>query len=112
MATIFQLETNTNLTPKFEKGTVVLLQRDYTVANRNEYLVIGTTCSVIECALSQYPKNSETGQDNGDTDNIEWCHVSISMPVFDPDYEQDFIKAEDLKRYKISSQFYKIYEEM
>lgn len=112
MATIFQLQTNTNLTPKFEKGNVVLLQQDYTVSNQNEYLVVGATCSVIECALSQYPKNSETGEENGDTDGIEWCNISISTPVFDPDYQEDFVKAKDLKKYKLYPQFYQIDEDM
>jgi len=112
MATIFQLEINTKLTPKFEKGTVVLLQRDCTVSNRNKYLVVGATCSVIECAISQYPINAETGQDNGDTDGVEWCEVSISTPVFDPDYEEDYVKAENLKEYKLPPEFYQIDENM
>ena len=56
--------------------------------------------------------NSETGQDNGDTDGVEWCEVSISTPVFDPDYEEDYVKAEYLKEYKLSPYFYQIYEEM
>ena len=68
MATMFEFNTNQNLTPKYAKDTVVILQKDYTTSiyNYNKYLIVGAVYSIIEGGLSKNPRNAETGERNGD----------------------------------------------
>ena len=97
MATMFEFNTNKNLTPKYKKDTVVILEQDYSISTGNKSLTVDAVCSVIECALSKYPVNAETGEDDGETDGIEWCYVFIATPEYDPYFDEGFVKAKDLK---------------
>lgn len=101
MATMFEFNTNKNLTPKYAKDTVLILQKDYTTSSYNKYLTVGAVCSIIEGGLSKYPRNAETGKRNGDTDGAEWCHVFVSTPRFDPNFEEGYVRASDLKKYEL-----------
>ena len=106
MPTMFEFNTNQNLTPKYTKDTVVILEQDYTLSTGNKYLTVDAVCSVIECALSKYPVNAKTGKDDGETDGIEWCHVFIATTEYDPYFDEGFVKAKDLKENPFPSDYY------
>lgn len=106
MNNMCRIKVNSNLKPKYPEDTVAFLQKDYTRLNGNKYFTEGAVCSIILCGLSQYPQSASTGEDIGSTDNIEWCFVSVAIEKADPDYNEDYVKAEDLKEYQLPPEYY------
>lgn len=97
---------NSNLKPKYAEGTVAFLQKDSTHLNGNKHFTKGAVCSVILCGLSEYPTSPLTGEIIGNTDGVEWCFVSVATERADPDHDEDYVKAEDLKKYELPPEYY------
>lgn len=95
---MYKINTKPKKTPKYVKDTIVILQKDSTFCNENEYLEyleIGAACCVIACGLSKYPENATTAKYIGDTDGEEQCRASITIAA--ADNEEGRVKANDSK---------------
>ena len=106
MDKFFRIKMNSKLIPKYSEDTVAFLQKDYTRLNGNKYFTEGVVCSIILCGLSQYPQSALTGDDIGDTDGIEWCYVSVATETADTGYNENYVKAKDLKEYELPAEYY------
>lgn len=106
MDKFFRIKMNSKLIPKYSEDTVAFLQKDYTRLNGNKNFTEGAVCSVILCGLSEYPQSPLTGENIGNTDGVEWCFVSVATERADPDNDEDYVKAEDLKEYQLPAEYY------
>lgn len=94
--TIFM--TDPQKKPAFEQHAVVTLTKDYTKSYRHcsPYLTKNAVCAVEECALFACAFDEKTKRFTKKVNEIEWCHVTISTPIFDPEEEEEYVRAVDL----------------
>ena len=68
--------------PAFEKGTVVILTKDYIElygeSSCSKYLTKGAVCAIEECALFGYAFENEIQDYTKKTSDIEWCAITIA----------------------------------
>lgn len=93
--------TNPSIVSRFPEETPVVLEKDYTEIDPfcSPYLTKNAVGMTIQCSLSKYTRDPETGEYTLLVDNDEWCLIEIITPVADFDNSEGWVKAKDLFDY-------------